>query len=107
MASKEGGHSAFLEVASDNLAAMALYNKFAFEQVGWKFNQYTDVDSDRYESTHPNAISDGDEYGRGDSGKGVGTKTDKQKVKTLLYSSGNKYKPGSGYNNLDYNQQYW
>jgi len=72
-----------------------------------KFNEYKDVDSQRYESTHPNAISDGDEYGRGDAGKGVGTRTDKEKVKTLLYSSGNKYKPGNGYNNIDYNQEYW
>ena len=40
MASKEGGHSAFLEVASDNLAAIALYNKFAFEQVGCRTDYY-------------------------------------------------------------------
>lgn len=72
-----------------------------------KFNEYKDVDTQRYESTHPNAISDGDEYGRGDAGKGVGTRTDKEKLKTLLYSSGNKYKPGNGYNNIDYNQEYY
>ena len=48
-----------------------------------KFNEYKDVDTQRYESTHPNAISDGDEYGRGDAGKGVGTRTDKEKLKSV------------------------
>ena len=47
MASKEGGSSAFLEVASDNLAAIALYNKFAFEQVGCRTNYYKRSDGTR------------------------------------------------------------
>ncbi len=72
-----------------------------------KFNEYKNFDTQRYESTHPNAISDGDNEGRGDSGKGVGTKIDAERVKVLLYSSGNKYKPGKGYNGLEYNQEYW
>ena len=37
---KGGGHLAFLEVASDNLAAITLYNKFAFEQVGCRTDYY-------------------------------------------------------------------
>ena len=72
-----------------------------------KFNEYKDVDTQRYESTHPNAISDGDEYGRGDAGNGVGTRLDAERLKVLLYSSGNKYKPGNGYYNIDYNQEHW
>lgn len=72
-----------------------------------KFNEYKDVDTQRYESTHPNAISDGDEYGRGDVGNGVGTRLDAERLKVLLYSSGNKYKPGNGYYNIDYNQEYY
>ena len=47
MASKEGGHSAFLEVASDNLAAITLYNKFAFEQVGCRTDYYKRRDGTR------------------------------------------------------------
>lgn len=72
-----------------------------------KFNEYKDINEQRYSSTHPNALSDGDEYGRGDEGDGVGTKLDAQRLKVLLYSSGNKYKPGSGYYNIDYNQEHW
>ena len=47
MVSREGGHSAFLEVAADNLAAIALYNKFAFEQVGCRTNYYKRRDGTR------------------------------------------------------------
>jgi ribosomal-protein-alanine N-acetyltransferase len=47
MASREGGHSAFLEVAADNLAAIALYHKFAFEQVGCRTNYYKRRDGTR------------------------------------------------------------
>lgn len=71
------------------------------------FNFYKDVDTQRYESTHPNALSDGDNYGRGDIGQGVGTKIDQQRKEVLLYSSGNKYAPGNGYNNNEYNEQHW
>ena len=31
---KEGGHSVFLEVAADNIAARALYRRLGFDQVG-------------------------------------------------------------------------
>lgn len=40
VASKEGGHSAFLEMAADNLTAKALYNKFGFELVGGRSDYY-------------------------------------------------------------------
>jgi hypothetical protein len=73
------------------------------------FNEYKDIDNQRYSATHPNAISDGDEHGRGDSGSGVGTLTDTKKKTELLYTSGNKYKPGnnSGYYVYNYPEQYW
>lgn len=70
-------------------------------------NEYKDTNSDRYNASHPNAVSDGDEFGRGENSKSVGTKTDKNKKNELLYSSGNKYKPGKGYNNKDFPEQYW
>ena len=74
-----------------------------------RFNEYKDIDNQRYSSTHPNAISSGDEFGRGDSGSGVGTLTDVNRKTELLYSSGNKYKPGnnSGYYVYNYPEQYW
>lgn len=73
------------------------------------FNFYADSDGNRYGVSHPNAQSDGDEYGRGEVSPngGVGTKTDKIVKNTLLYSSGNKYKPNDGYYNFDYGEQYW
>jgi len=71
------------------------------------FNTYVDSTGNRYDSTHPNAQSDGDEYGRGDYGNGVGTKTDKIVKTSLLYSSGNKYNPVDGYYNFDFGEQYW
>ncbi len=73
------------------------------------FNDYKDSTGQRYGATHPNAQSDGDEHGRGEitPAGGVGTKTDKNTKNTLLYSSGNKFKPGNGYYNFNYNEEYW
>ena len=71
------------------------------------FNFYVDSDGNRYNASHPNALSDGDEYGRGENDNGVGTKTDKIVKTNLLYSSGNKYNPGDGYYNFNYGEQYW
>lgn len=71
------------------------------------FNTYTDTNGNRYSATHPNAQSDGDEYGRGDVSNSVGTKTDKIVKNSLLYSSGNKYNPVGGYYNFDFGEQYW
>ena len=65
------------------------------------------LNGNRYSSVHPDATSDGDNAGRGDVGNGVGTNNDQMELKKLLYSSGNKYKPGSGYFNIDYIQEYW
>jgi hypothetical protein len=70
-------------------------------------NDYKDTNADRYGASHPNAVSDGDEYGRGENSNKVGTKTDQFKKNELLYSSGNKYKPGMGYNNRDFPEQHW
>jgi len=74
-----------------------------------RFNEYKDIDNQGYGSTHVNALSTGDEHGRGENAKSVGTSLDKALVKDLLYSSGNKYKPGnnSGYYTYNYPQQYW
>lgn len=71
------------------------------------FNFYKDVNEQRYGVTHPNSQSDGDNYGRGDVIGQVGTKIDQLEKQVLLYSSGNKYAPGSGYYNNNYNEQYW
>jgi hypothetical protein len=74
-----------------------------------KFNEYNGENGQMYGAGHPNAQSDGDEFGRGEVNPagGVGTKTDKQRKDVLLYSSGNKFKPGKGYYNFDYNEEYW
>jgi len=73
------------------------------------FNEYRDSTGNRYGNTHPNAQSDGDEFGRGEvsPNAGVGTLTDKLRKDTLLYNSGNKYAPGSGYYNFLYAEEYW
>jgi len=71
------------------------------------FNTYVDNDGNRYNQSHPNAISDGDLYGRGESNGNVGTKIDQITKTTLLYSSGNKYKPVAGYYNFNFGEQYW
>lgn len=71
------------------------------------FNTYVDSDGNRYGVSHPNAQSDGDEFGRGDYGSGVGTKIDKITKTNLLYSSGNKYNPVNGYYNFNFGEQYW
>jgi hypothetical protein len=72
------------------------------------FNEYKNVPNQGYGPTHPNSQSDGDELGKGDGGNStVGGTTDILTKDTLLYSSGNKYKPGAGYNNNNYAEQYW
>lgn len=70
-------------------------------------NDYKDTNADRYSATHPNALSDGDEQGRGESSNQVGTKKDQLTKNQLLYSSGNKYKPGMGYDNNNFPEQHW
>jgi len=70
-------------------------------------NDYKDTNADRYNALHPNATSDGDNRGRGESANQVGTNTDQLTKNQLLYSSGNKYKPGMGYDNFDFPEQYW
>ena len=70
-------------------------------------NEYKDNNGDRYNAQHPNAVSDGDGHGRGEDSGQVGTKEDQLAVYAALYSSGNKYKPGMGYDNFNYPQQYW
>jgi len=72
-----------------------------------RFNEYKDVDNLRYESTHPNALSDGDEYGKGENNGKVGGSIYQQQKQTLIYASGNKYKPGNGYYGFNYPEQYW
>lgn len=72
------------------------------------FNTYKNVPNQGYSSQHPNAQSDGDDDGRGDSGNNtVGNTTDIQTKNLLVYSAGNKYKPGNGYNNNTGGEQYW
>ena len=76
------------------------------------FNVYKNVTGQEYSAQHPNAQHTGDDYGRGEisPGQGVGTLIDEQRKNLLLYSSGNKYKPGaagSNYYNLSFGEQYW
>jgi len=70
-------------------------------------NDYKDTNADRYGALHPNAVSDGDGRGRGENSNQVGDSTDQLTKNQLLYSSGNKYKPGSGYDNFNYPEQHW
>ena len=70
-------------------------------------NDHKDNDNDRYSAQHVNALSDMDEHGRGENNNQVGTKTDIMTKNTLVYSSGNKYKPGMGYYNKNYPEQHW
>lgn len=57
-------------------------------------NEYKEL-SDEYSATHPNAISDGDEKGKGDGGKGtIGTKTDiETRTKNTVLNQYNNNKP--------------
>jgi hypothetical protein len=72
------------------------------------FNEYKNVPNQGYSATHPNSQSDGDDHGKGDGGNStVGNTNDILTKNTLLYSSGNKYKPGTGYNNNNFSEQYW
>ena len=75
-------------------------------------NDYKNVTGQLYSAQHPNAQSNGDNYGRGEVSPngGVGTIVDIQRKNLLLYSSGNKYKPGnagSNYYNFSFGEQYW
>lgn len=75
-------------------------------------NDYKNVNGQRYDAQHPNAQSTGDNYGRGETApnSGIGTLIDIQRKNVLLYTSGNKYKPGtagSNYYNYSYGEQYW
>jgi hypothetical protein len=70
-------------------------------------NDFKDTPTDRYSPQHPSALSDGDEAGRGESSNQVGTRTDQMEKNKLLYSSGNKYKPGMGYYNNNFPEQHW
>jgi hypothetical protein len=72
------------------------------------FNEYKDVPNQGYSATHANALSDGDDEGKGDGGNStVGDSVDIATKNTLVYSSGNKYKPGMGYFNNNFPEQYW
>jgi hypothetical protein len=76
------------------------------------FNVYKNLNGEKYDAQHPNAQHTGDIYGRGETGpgQGVGTSLDTMEKNTLLYSSGNKYKPGtagSNYYNFSFGEQYW
>lgn len=73
------------------------------------FNEYKNSTGQRYGATHPNAQSDGDDHGRGETtpNGGVGSSIDSQTKSTLLYSSGNKFNPGQGYYNYTFGEQYW
>jgi hypothetical protein len=78
-----------------------------------RFNEYKNIDNGGYSPQHPNAQSDGDEHGRGEVGanQGVGSSIDKERKNALIYGSGiglsNKFKPGKGYYNYDYAEEYW
>lgn len=73
------------------------------------FNEYKNIQDQYYSAQHPNAQSDGDDEGRGETGpgSGVGTIIDEQRKDLLLYQSGNKYKPGTNYYNFNFGEQYW
>jgi hypothetical protein len=73
------------------------------------FNVYNITPTNNYSAQHPNAQSDGDDYGRGETGpgSGVGNLIDEQRKDVLLYSSGNKYKPGTNYYSYNFGEQYW
>ena len=70
-------------------------------------NDFKDTPADRYSPQHPSALSDGDNQGRGENSNQVGTRTDQLEKDRLLYSSGNKYKPGMGYYNKNFPEQHW
>lgn len=70
-------------------------------------NDYKDTNADQYGASHPRATSDGDDFGRGENSNQVGTRVDQLEKNKLLYSSGNKYKPGMGYDNFNFPEQYW
>ena len=76
------------------------------------FNEFKNVPNQGYSAQNPAAQSDGDDHGRGETGpnSGVGTIIDEQRKDVLLYSSGNKYSPGSAgnnYYNFSFGEQYW
>ena len=61
-------------------------------------------EDNKYSAQNPDALSD---IGRGENSNAVGTQVDQLTKNALLYSSGNKYKPGMGYNNKNFPEQYW
>jgi hypothetical protein len=72
------------------------------------FNEFKNVPNQGYSAQNPAAQSDGDDEGRGDAGNNtVGNSVDILNKNTLVYSSGNKYKPNAGYNNNNIGEQYW
>lgn len=72
------------------------------------FNEFKNVPNQGYSAQHPAAQSDGDDEGRGDAGNNtVGNSVDILTKNQLVYNSGNKYKPGNGYNNNNMGEQYW
>ena len=73
------------------------------------FNEFKNVPNQGYSAQHPAAQSDGDDHGRGETGpgSGVGTSIDAFKFNQLIYSSGNKYMPGTNYYTYNFGEQYW
>jgi hypothetical protein len=72
------------------------------------FNEFKNIPNQGYSAQHVAAQSDGADEGRGDVGNStVGNSVDIQTKNTLVYSSGNKYKPNAGYNNNNPGEQYW
>ena len=76
------------------------------------FNEFKNVTNQGYSAQNPAAQHDGDEHGRGETGpnSGVGTSIDVFKFQQLMYSSGNKYTPGTAgnnYYNYSFGEQYW
>jgi len=65
-------------------------------------NDYSEENN--YSAQNPDAKSD---IGRGVNNNTVGTKIDQLTKNALVYSSGNKYKPGMGYDNKNFPEQYW
>lgn len=72
------------------------------------FNEFKNVPNQGYSAQHPASQSDGDDEGRGDAGNStVGNSVDILTKNKVVYNSGNKYKPGFGYNNNNFSEQYW
>lgn len=78
-----------------------------------RFNEYKNEPNLGYSPQHENAQSDGDDHGRGEkqTNGGVGTSIDVERKNALIYGAGiglsNKFKPGGGYYNYNYDEEYW